>query len=133
MVTDSYRTFVLEQLGRVRPVTHRRMFGGVGLYSAGLFFALIDDDRLYFKVDDTNRGEFEARQMEPFRPTPDETSMNYYEVPGDVLDDIEQLGVWMVRSISVAERKRASKRAPGTGSSRKPRKKARKGAKKPKG
>jgi hypothetical protein len=53
-VSQSYRDFVLEQLGRVSPVTGKSMFGGVGLYADGLFFALIAEDRLYFKVDDPN-------------------------------------------------------------------------------
>ena len=46
-VTAEYREYVLEQLGRVAPVTHRSMFGGVGIYSDGIFFALMDDDTLY--------------------------------------------------------------------------------------
>jgi len=34
------------------------MFGGVGIYCGDLFFGLIDDDTLYFKVDDSNRSDF---------------------------------------------------------------------------
>jgi TfoX/Sxy family transcriptional regulator of competence genes len=64
-VSDSYRDFVLEQLGRVMPVTGKSMFGGMGLYAEGLFFALIAEDRLYFKVDDTTRSDFERLGMEP--------------------------------------------------------------------
>lgn len=33
MVSESYLTFVLEQLDGVRRVVTKRMFGGVGLYS----------------------------------------------------------------------------------------------------
>ena len=59
-VSASYRTFILEQLGRVLPaVRARSMFGGVGVYSMDLFFALMDNDALYFKVDNETRGEFE--------------------------------------------------------------------------
>ena len=32
-VSDAYLTFVLEQLGGVQAVSHRRMFGGIGLYA----------------------------------------------------------------------------------------------------
>ena len=67
-VTPEYRDFVLEQLGRVAPVTHRAMFGGVGVYSEGLFFALLDDDTTYLKVDDGNRDRFQAAGMRPFDP-----------------------------------------------------------------
>lgn len=65
-VSPSFRSFVLEQLARTTTaVRGRAMFGGVGIYSGELFFALIADDTLYFKVDDTNRPDFEVRGMPP--------------------------------------------------------------------
>src|SRR5262245_59499379 len=78
-VSDSYRDFVLDQLGRVNPVRAKRMFGGVGIYSRGLFFALIAEGRLYFKVDDATRPDFERLDMEPFRPFGEDSAMGYYE------------------------------------------------------
>ena len=90
-VSQSYREFVLEQLGRVAPVTGKSMFGGVGIYAQGLFFALIAEDRLYFKVDDATRPDFEQRGMEPFRPFGEDRAMGYYEVPADVVEDLAQL------------------------------------------
>ena len=47
-VTPSYRSFVMEQLERIAMITAKNMFGGVGLYADGYYFALIADDRLYF-------------------------------------------------------------------------------------
>ena len=67
-VTDSFLAYVVEQLEPVGAITSKRMFGGVGLYAGDLFFALIDDDTLYFKVDDSNRGDFERAGSGPFRP-----------------------------------------------------------------
>ena len=58
-VSPSYKAFVLEQLSAAGAVTARTMFGGVGLYCQGLFFALIDDDTLYLKVDDASIPDFE--------------------------------------------------------------------------
>ena len=74
-VSDSFRDFALEheQLARVRPVTSRKMFGGVGVYAEGAFFALLDNDTLFFKVDDTTRPAFEACGMKPFQPFGDGT------------------------------------------------------------
>jgi len=100
--SENYRDFVLEQLGRVAPVTAKRMFGGVGIYSQGLFFALIADDRLYLKVDHLTRPDFERLGMEPFRPFGEDTAMNYYEVPADVVEDAELLEPWMRKAIAVA-------------------------------
>ena len=59
---------MLEQLGRITSVTGKSMFGGVGIYAQGLFFALIADGRLYFKVNDATRPDFERQGMKPFRP-----------------------------------------------------------------
>ncbi|HEU0077399.1 MAG TPA: TfoX/Sxy family protein [Longimicrobiaceae bacterium] len=110
-VTPEYREFVLEQLGRVAPaVTARAMFGGVGVYSGGLFFALLDDDTLYLKVDDTNRGDFEAAGTGPFRPFGDDRDvMQYYELPAELLEDADQLRPWVEKAIDVARRKRKKK------------------------
>jgi DNA transformation protein len=86
------------------------MFGGVGIYAAELFFALLDDDALYFKVDDTTRPHFTDRGMAAFRPYGEEGEvMQYYEVPADVLEDAEQLGAWVEAAIAVARRAKGSR------------------------
>jgi DNA transformation protein len=107
---------VLEQLARaVTNVRDRAMFGGVGIYSGDLFFALIDEDTVYFKVDDTNRPDFEARGMGPFRPAgPEGEVMQYYAVPEDLLEDPEALRPWVDRALAVARRKKG--RQPRSGS-----------------
>jgi DNA transformation protein and related proteins len=114
-VSDGFRTFVLEQLARTTPgVRARNMFGGVGLYAGDLFFALMDDDVLYFKVDGHTRARFEALGMEPFRPGGDGGEvMQYYEVPADVLEDAEALAPWATDAVEVARRARSRKRFHG--------------------
>jgi DNA transformation protein and related proteins len=116
-VSPSFRTFVLEQLSRLDSrVRARSMFGGVGIYSGQLFFALIDDDTLYFKVDDSNRPDFVARRMRPFQPGgPAGETMQYYEVPPDLLEDAEALRSWVDKAVEVARRKRTAgpRRPPG--------------------
>ena len=110
-VSPSFRTFALEQLGRcVQGIRSRSMFGGVGIYAGEVFFALIADDTLYFKVDDSTRGEFQSLGMGPFRPYGDEReTMQYYQVPEDLLEDPQRLGPWAEKAIGVA---RAVKRQP---------------------
>jgi DNA transformation protein len=111
-VSEGFRTFVLEQLTRTTPALRARsMFGGVGLYSGDLFFALIDDDVLYFKVDDTTRASFEERGMGPFRPgSAGGEVMQYYEVPTEVMEDAEALAPWAADAVEVARRARARRR-----------------------
>ncbi len=88
------------------------MFGGVGLYCDGLFFGIISTDTVYFKVDDSNRAAYEVRGMGKFRPFRDKPtlSMNYYEVPAEVIEDSEELAVWARRSlaVTVTPKKRAA-------------------------
>lgn len=116
-VRDSFRDYVLEQLGRVRAVSWRKMFGGVGIYAEGVFFAVIDNDVLFFRTGDGNRGEYERRGMAPFQPMGPETKpMAYHEVPGEILENPGELGMWMAASIDEARRaggaaKRARKTA----------------------
>lgn len=112
-VSPSYKAFALEQLSAVAPVTSRAMFGGVGVYAEGLFFALMDDDRLYFKVDDASRRRYQDAGMGPFDPFKNgEQVMNgYFEVPGEVLEDEERLPDWMREALAVAARaKKPAKR-----------------------
>ena len=90
-------------------MTAKSMFGGVGLYAEGLFFALIADDRLYFKVDDITRPDFERLGREPFRPFGEDQAMGYYEVPADVLEDVVQLASWMKNAIAVAAKAKRGK------------------------
>lgn len=106
-VSPEYRDWVLEQLRQIGGVTARSMFGGVGLYLDGLFFALIDDDVLYLKVDDSNRPDFTTAGCGPFRPYGDDRAMQYYEVPADVLEDPGTLSAWAGRSLDVARRARS--------------------------
>lgn len=109
-VSAEYRQFVLEQLARVVPVTSRSMFGGVGIYTNGLFFALIDNDTLYLKVDETNRRDFEDAGCGPFRPFGDERPMQYYELPADALEDAEALERWVTKAVAVATAARRKRR-----------------------
>ncbi len=113
-VSDSYIEFALERLGSVGQCTSRRMFGGAGIYNDGLFFAIIENDTLRFKVNDTNRPDYEEAGMEPFKPYKDKAEiMQYYEVPPDVLEDDELLAEWAEKALDVARSaalKKASKK-----------------------
>jgi DNA transformation protein len=104
-VSNDYLQFVLEQLSGLDQVSSRRMFSGLGLYCGELFFGLIFSDTLYFKVDDSNRADYQLRGMSQFRPYANKPrlSMNYYEVPVDILEDGEQLVAWARKSVTVAQ------------------------------
>jgi DNA transformation protein len=110
-VSPSFKTFVLEQLGRgVQGIRGKSMFGGVGIYAREFFFALIADDTLYFKVDDSTRPAFEARGMDPFLPYGESGEvMQYYRVPEEFFEDSEALARWAEQAIRVARRARGKR------------------------
>src|SRR5882757_3790229 len=103
-VNADFLRYVLDQLAGLGRVTPRRMFGGVGLYHEERFFGLIAGDTLYLKVNDSNRGDYEARGMRRFRPFPDKPywSMTYYELPADALEDADECAAWARKSVAVA-------------------------------
>jgi len=101
--SPEFRTHVEEHLSGVVPIQTRAMFGGVGIYSDGLFFALIAEDKLYLKVSDLNRTDFEAAGMGPFFPFDSPTPMHYWELPPGILEQPDELRVWVDKAIAVAE------------------------------
>jgi len=110
-VSPGFIDFVVEQLEGCGPIVTKRMFGGVGIYSGDTFFAIIDNDILYLKVDDTTRKGFEREGCRPFRPYGDEReTMQYYNVPVSVLEDADQLAAWGRKAIAVAAAKRSRPR-----------------------
>ena len=99
-VSQSFLTFVLEQLDGVRALVTKRMFGGVGIYSDGVFFAIIDNDTLFFKVDEELAARYRAAGMPPFQPIPGKPPMmGYYQVPPRVLEDADELRAWAGESV----------------------------------
>lgn len=103
-VSSDYLQYVLEQLARLPRVTSRRMFGGIGLYSDGVFFGIIDNDTLFFKTDDSTRERYVALGSQPFRPYKDrpEVSMSYFHVPVEVLEDADELVPWARGAVRAA-------------------------------
>jgi DNA transformation protein len=99
-----YLSYVIGQLSMLHGVSARRMFGGFGLYCEDRFFGLISGDVLYFRVADGNRADYEARGMGQFRPFAGrpQVSMSYFEVPADVLEDVEECAQWARRSVAAA-------------------------------
>ena len=110
-VNPGFADFVVEQLDGCGPIVTKRMFGGVGIYSGDTFFALIDNDVLYLKADDSTRADFERAGCRPFRPYGDDReSMNYYSVPVGVLEDADELVAWGRKAIAVATAARSRKK-----------------------
>lgn len=113
MSRREFLDFVLEQMSLLQGLRARGMFGGFGIYSGDLFFALIADDRLFFKTDEENRQAFMDRGLKPFEYRASDgkaMSMAYYEAPPEAYDDRDAMREWAQRSIAAAARSAARKR-----------------------
>ena len=104
MPPEAFKDLVLAQLDALGGVTCRAMFGGHGLYHGRTFFGIIFKGRLYFKTDESTRGEYLRHGMKPFRPSPRQTLRTYYEVPAAVRADPELLARWARRAIACPAR-----------------------------
>ncbi len=90
------------------------MFGGHGIYCGERMFALIADDGLYLKTDDTNRPDFTAAGCQPFVYVMRGVgkAMSYFQPPSEALDSAELLLPWAKGALAAAERAAASPRRP---------------------
>ena len=87
-------------------VKSRAMFGGYGIYKDGIIFAIIAEGKLYFKVSDINRNDYEEKGSKPFEyvmPSGKKMQMGYWELPEEVMEDREILHVWVGRAVAVSK------------------------------
>lgn len=86
---------VIEALSQVDPVSYRRIFNGLGIYYRGTQFALLINNRLYFRADEDSRPLYRARAMLPFQPSTASHASDFYQIPDALLDNPAELSHWM--------------------------------------
>jgi DNA transformation protein and related proteins len=104
-VSDGYKAFLTDLLSGFGPVRIRNMFGGAGVYAGGVMFAILVDDTLYLKADETSAKVFGAEGKGPFTYRPKggrPVAMSYWEIPERLLDDPDELIAWARRAQEVA-------------------------------
>lgn len=109
-----FLAFLDEQLAGIGPVSIRRMFGGAGVFADGIMFALVSDDTLYFKVDETTRADFEAEGMGAFTyATKDgrNTLVSYWRAPERLFDEPDEMLAWARKALTIARSADARKAA----------------------
>ena len=130
MPDDTFKEFVLDQLGASNPATGRTlqlraraMFGAHGIYAGDKFFGILDEGRLFFKTDAASAAEYTSRGMGAFtyESKGKRLTMAYHEVPPDVLENAPELTSWARRAMAIAANGRKSAK---TGSSKRSKGKA---------
>jgi DNA transformation protein and related proteins len=106
-VREHYIEFIQDLLADFEPLRIKRMFGGAGVYSGDLLFAILVEDTLYLKVDDGSRGGYEVLGIQPFayvRKDGRMATMSYYPVPSEILDNPDALAPWARKAMDAAQR-----------------------------
>ena len=84
----------LELFAEVPDITTRKMFGGIGIYSGGVIFAVVmSDGTIRLKGMGAMVDRFEALGMARWlyqRPGQKQSSMPYWALPEEALDDPAQ-------------------------------------------
>lgn len=107
-MSSNYLKYIIEILAPHGEITARSMFGGYGIYKNGVIFALIAYDELYFKVDESNKSQYKKFDSEPFtyEAKGKKSTMSYWKVPIEILEDEEQIGVWLDQSYGISLKKK---------------------------
>ena len=100
---------IAAQLAALPELAIRRRFGGAGLYSGGVFFGVVDDDRVYFRIGDGNRDDFRRAGSVAFQPMPDKPAMAYFSVPTMVIARSERFVEWAKKAVDAARAAKATK------------------------
>jgi DNA transformation protein len=97
--SPEYLNFIMDKLSPIRGIRSRAMFGGYGIFYEGSMFALIAEDTLYFKVNESNRAMYKKAQSKPFPH-----GISYWEVPTEVIEENSKLLDWANLSIGIAQK-----------------------------
>jgi len=94
----------------------RRMFGGEGLFRDGLMFAIVHEDKLYFKTSEESRQAFIAEGAGPLFykfKNAEGVLTSYYELPDRLYDDPDELAEWARAAFAVALQSPTAKKKRG--------------------
>jgi DNA transformation protein len=125
MNDSGFVSHCLELLAPLGRTSSRRMFGGHALYIDGLCMALIIQDTLYLKVDDTSRTLLEREGCRPFTygtKTGERHALGYYTAPEAAMESPAEMMPWARRALAAAvgarakapARKKVAAKAPTT-------------------
>jgi DNA transformation protein and related proteins len=109
---DEFVEFVLEQMASAGQVRARRMFGGYGIYLDEHFVAIVLNEKLFLKANDSTQPEFEARGLKPlvFRMKSKQIAAQYFEAPPEVFDDPEEMTRWLQLARTAAVQSKQAKK-----------------------
>ena len=109
-VHKDFIEYVRELLAPLGHVRIKPMFGAAGVYLDEVFFAVMDEDALYFRVDDQTKDRFAEAGSAPFTFAEKDgrvIEMAYWRAPDEAMDGPEACEPWARLGYEAALRKKA--------------------------
>jgi DNA transformation protein len=110
-LSPGFMDYALELVAGLGKVESKRMFGGAGLYRNGVMFALLDDDVLYFRVDDMLQADLKAQGSVPWvysmKRDGAVRDMGYWRMPETAADDPDEAVALAKRAYAAAVKRKA--------------------------
>jgi DNA transformation protein len=113
-LTPAFIAQIHELLTFLPKVEVKRMFGGAGVYTDGMMFALAADEHLWLKSDDESDPLFEAEGLPVFvyaMKDGEAMSMAYRQAPDVIWDDEGAARHWVQIAIAATLRKKSKSKA----------------------
>ena len=112
-ISPEFREHVRDLFAKLGPVDIRRMFGGAGVYLGDACFALLVDEEIFMRGDDTLGPIFESAGGERwiYEGKGKPVAMPYWRLPESAMDDPDEAVKWARRSLEPASIAAAQKAA----------------------
>jgi DNA transformation protein len=101
---NEFINYILDLMKPAGSVRARKMFGAYGIYLQETMIALVEDNTLYFKVDDHSRHYFEELGLTPFtyQRKGKTVQLSFYLAPDEALDNPQDMKIWTERALRAA-------------------------------
>ena len=103
-ISNHFLLHAVESMSQVVPISYRRIFNGYGIYHQGVQFAIIVNDRVYFRADEHSRDLYLAKRMTAFLPAAITSGeSNFFQLPEHVLSQPAELIFWVRIAVEAAQ------------------------------
>ncbi|HSC68461.1 MAG TPA: TfoX/Sxy family protein [Cellvibrio sp.] len=103
-LSQAYLDRVIARLSQAAEVSYRRIFNGIGIYYRGVQFALVINDRLYFRADENSRALYLQKGMTAFQPRiAVKVESCFFQLPEEVLGNSTELKHWLRIAVEAAQ------------------------------
>ena len=115
VASETFADFLREQFAPLGGVSLRRMFGKTGVFCDGVMLGMVDENTLYFRVDDHNKAAFEEAAVFPplnYKKQGRTLDLSFWRAPERLFDEPDELVTWGREALVAARRVAAKTKRP---------------------